>query len=95
MTDTETLIEGLMSDADRSDMGRKPDPTDRRRVAAQAVRDLTAEVARLKALGDGLAGYAQHRWPCMKSPPSGGIPANECTCGLSTALAAWEKNSDQ
>jgi hypothetical protein len=59
--------------------------------AAQAIRDLTAEVARLKALGDGLAGYTQHRWPCIKGHPLGGVPDSECTCGLSVALAAWEK----
>lgn len=88
--DPKALIERLFAEIEHGDEAHRA----WLREALQnspALRDLTAEVARLKALGDGLVGYTQHRWPCMKSPPSGGIPANECTCGLSAAFAAWEK----
>lgn len=95
-TDTKALIDRLMKGCDCEKCKLDACCCPEMEQAAQALRDLTAEVARLKALGDGLA------------VALGVIQANAMNEGMSLidfrytterrarrALAAWEKKDSR
>lgn len=61
---------------------------------AQTIRDLTAENARLKTLGDGLAEYTCHRADCEIMTHGVWSDPIPCTCDMSASLAAWEARDE-
>lgn len=54
------------------------------------ITQLEAQLAKLQADGDKLAGYAEHDSDCRSNVWSGGSDLNPCTCGLTQALTEWK-----